>query len=589
RRGSCGPGEETRGATKRWKGIKWKRWSVTTPIMKPTNQKVPPDVDALIAKYGVALKASPELVDRRACVLCMREGDGNTSGVARLLNLDVDQWIHLNCALWSAEVYETQGGALINVDLAVSHGSSVTCNHCQRRGATVHCNRARCPNTYHCACALECGCRFFKDKTVLCPMHVVGAVGGTPMPPQDHLRSLAVFRKVYVQRQETKQMASIMQQGELTQGERNYILRVGALMFHAVGQLSTHQMAQFHSKSAIFPAGYKSTRIYWSKDNTRRRCKYLNSIGEQDGRPWFVTTYHSMSAKNNDDCLVTMSGHDVNEGWNEILHKLANLRSHQRMLKLFPKYINGESLFGLTSPVVCRILESLPNIELCANYKFRFGRSPVLELPLAVNPTGCARTEPHIKQCRKKPHTLISNLMSEYYESTGIGDASTSLYGKHFVHSKSSQYRRMKQEWRSNVYLARSRIQGLGLFASRDIEPGTMVIEYIGDIIRSEVAEKREKNYEAANRGVYMFRLDSDYIVDATVTGGPARYINHSCNPNCVAEVVNFEKEKKIMIISNRHILSGEELNYDYKFDFEDEGNKIPCLCGAINCRKWMN
>jgi len=142
---------------------------------------------------------------------------------------------------------------------------------------------------------------------------------------------------------------------------------------------------------------------------------------------------------------------------------------------------------------------------------------------------------------------------------------------------------------RNYVYLGRSRIQGLGMFAAKDIEPGTMVIEYIGDIIRSEVAEKREKQYEAAHKGIYMFRLDSDYILDATITGGPARYINHSCNPNCVAEVVNFEKEKKIMIISNRHILRGEELNYDYKFDFEDEGNKIPCLCGAINCRKWMN
>ena len=52
-----------------------------------------------------------------------------------------------------------------------------------------------------------------------------------------------------------------------------------------------------------------------------------------------------------------------------------------------------------------------------------------------------------------------------------------------------------------------------------------MVIEYIGDIIRSEVAEKREKQYEAAHRGIYMFRLDSDYILDATITGGPARYV----------------------------------------------------------------
>ena len=49
-------------------------------------------------------------------------------------------------------------------------------------------------------------------------------------------------------------------------GEKNYILRVGALMFHAVGQLSTHQMAQFHSKTAIYPVGYKATRIYWSSN-----------------------------------------------------------------------------------------------------------------------------------------------------------------------------------------------------------------------------------------------------------------------------------------------------------------------------------
>ncbi|MED6262805.1 hypothetical protein ATANTOWER_026359 [Ataeniobius toweri] len=63
-------------------------------------------------------------------------------------------------------------------------------------------------------------------------------------------------------------------------------------------------------------------------------------------------------------------------------------------------------------------------------------------------------------------------------------------------HSKSAQYRRMKAEWKSNVYLARSRIQGLGLYAARDIEKCTMVIEYIGTIIRSEVANRKERLYE---------------------------------------------------------------------------------------------
>ncbi|XP_039268719.2 histone-lysine N-methyltransferase 2C-like isoform X2 [Styela clava] len=599
-----GPGDEPKIAAKRWKGLRWKKWSVNVTVVKSSN-KPPVDVDALMAKYGSALKPSPELVDRRVCVFCGGKGDGDTHTIARLLNVDVDRWVHLNCALWSAEVYETQGGALINVDLALRRSESVFCGLCQKKGATIHCHRPRCVNTYHCQCALDIKCVFFKDKTVLCPTHAPkpGTTSGTGFSMHQHhyhsgdtLRSLAVFRKVYVQRPETKQIASIMQQGELSQGEKNYMLRVGALIFENVGQLATHQMENCHSKSAIYPIGYKATRMYWSTGNMRRRCKYECTISEVDGKPLFTMNYNAaLPGKNKPDKILTHSdtvtkidNSIVNDLWLDILKPLEKLRSQHSVLKLFPDFINGEKLFGLTTPVVSRILESLPNIELCSEYKFRYGRTPLLEVPLAINPTGCARSEPHIKQHRKKPHTLISNLISEYYESSGIGDAS-SLYGKQFVHSKSSQYRKMKLEWRSNVYLARSRIQGLGLFSARDIEPGTMVIEYIGDIIRIEVSENREKMYEAQNRGVYMFRLDSDHIVDATVTGGPARYINHSCQPNCVAEVVNFEKEKKIMIVSNRHILKGEELSYDYKFDFEDEGRKIPCLCGASNCKKWMN
>ncbi|XP_045909761.1 histone-lysine N-methyltransferase 2C-like [Micropterus dolomieu] len=147
----------------------------------------------------------------------------------------------------------------------------------------------------------------------------------------------------------------------------------------------------------------------------------------------------------------------------------------------------------------------------------------------------------------------------------------------------------MKADWKTNVYLARSRIQGLGLYAARDIEKCTMVIEYIGTIIRSEVANRKERLYESQNRGVYMFRIDNDFVIDATITGGPARYINHSCAPNCITEVVNVEKENKIIISSCRRIQRGEELSYDYKFDLEDDQHKIPCHCGAVNCRKWMN
>jgi len=146
----------------------------------------------------------------------------------------------------------------------------------------------------------------------------------------------------------------------------------------------------------------------------------------------------------------------------------------------------------------------------------------------------------------------------------------------------------MKQEWRQNVVLARSGIQGLGLYAARDLEKHQMVIEYIGEVIRSELTDIREKRYTEQNRGIYMFRLDDDRVLDATMSGNMARYINHSCNPNCVTEVVEVDRDLHIIIFANRRINRGEELSYDYKFDYEDE-NRLPCLCGASNCKKWMN
>jgi len=86
-----------------------------------------------------------------------------------------------------------------------------------------------------------------------------------------------------------------------------------------------------------------------------------------------------------------------------------------------------------------------------------------------------------------------------------------------------------------------------------------------------------------------MFRMTEDRVIDATLCGGLARYINHSCDPNCVAETVEVDRDSRIIIFANRRISRGEELAYDYKFEFEDDQHKIPCNCLAHNCRKWMN
>lgn len=239
------------------------------------------EVDVLLKKLGACLRPDPLPKDQRRCCFCNQQGDGQTDGPARLLNLDLDLWVHLNCALWSSEVYETQAGALINVELALRRGLTLRCAHCQQTGATSGCNRLRCTNTYHFTCALHAHCTFFKDKTMLCHLHKPRTVplsgdrssscspsstpGPTPDPvavcdPYDsELRCFAVFRRVFVQRDEARQIAAVVQRGE-----RQHTFRVGSLLFRTIGRLLPQQMNAFHNKAAIFPIGYHANRIYWS-------------------------------------------------------------------------------------------------------------------------------------------------------------------------------------------------------------------------------------------------------------------------------------------------------------------------------------
>uniref|UniRef100_A0ABM5GMV7 [histone H3]-lysine(4) N-methyltransferase n=1 Tax=Pogona vitticeps TaxID=103695 RepID=A0ABM5GMV7_9SAUR len=569
--------DDCRVVSKKWKGMKWKKWNIQIVIPKGTFR--PPcdeEIDEFLKKMGTTIKPDPVPKDYRKCCFCHEEGDGLTDGPARLLNLDLDLWVHLNCALWSTEVYETQAGALINVELALRRGLQMKCTFCHKMGATSGCHRLRCTNIYHFTCAIKAQCMFFKDKTMLCPMHKPKGAH------EQELSYFAVFRRVYVQRDEVRQIASIVQRGD-----REHTFRVGSLIFHTIGQLLPHQMQAFHTSKVLYPVGYEASRLYWSTRYANRRCRYVCSIEEKGGLPLFVIR---IIEQGHEDLVLTDS--TPKDVWDKILEPVASVRKTSEMLQLFPAYLKGEDLFGLTVSAVARIAESLPGVEACESYTFRYGRNPLMELPLAINPTGCARSEPkmssHVKRFVLRPHTLNSTSTSKSFQSTVTGELNAP-YSKQFVHSKSSQYRKMKTEWKSNVYLARSRIQGLGLYAARDIEKHTMVIEYIGTIIRNEVANRKEKLYESQNRGVYMFRIDNDHVIDATLTGGPARYINHSCAPNCVAEVVTFERGHKIIISSSRRIQKGEELCYDYKFDFEDDQHKIPCHCGAVNCRKWMN
>jgi hypothetical protein len=145
-----------------------------------------------------------------------------------------------------------------------------------------------------------------------------------------------------------------------------------------------------------------------------------------------------------------------------------------------------------------------------------------------------------------------------------------------------------KASSKANKYfeLRRSGIQGKGAFATRPIKRGTRIIEYTGERISPEEADRRYDDGGMGRHHTFLFSVDSKVCIDAAVDGNDARFINHSCAPNCEA----VDERKRIYIEAIRDIALGEELTYDYQYErdgTEDEKwEKIYiCRCGAPTCR----
>ena len=117
----------------------------------------------------------------------------------------------------------------------------------------------------------------------------------------------------------------------------------------------------------------------------------------------------------------------------------------------------------------------------------------------------------------------------------------------------------------------RSSLHGSGVFADQAITKNTRIIDYDGELIRNVDSEEREDAYSARGE-VWVFRVNRAWSRDANVGGNIARFINHSCTPNCWFEVV----DKTIWIRAGRNIRRGEELTYDYRTIGE---RTIKCRC----------
>jgi SET domain-containing protein len=129
-------------------------------------------------------------------------------------------------------------------------------------------------------------------------------------------------------------------------------------------------------------------------------------------------------------------------------------------------------------------------------------------------------------------------------------------------------------------------MQGLGAFAIYPIPEGMRLIEYAGERLTPKQADERYPDIPGTAHHTMLFAIDDDVVVDAAVDGNDARFINHSCDPNCDAVIDG----GRIWIEALRDIEVGEELAYDYAYELKERHTptrklQYPCNCGAATCR----
>jgi len=136
----------------------------------------------------------------------------------------------------------------------------------------------------------------------------------------------------------------------------------------------------------------------------------------------------------------------------------------------------------------------------------------------------------------------------------------------------------------------RSAIHGRGVFATRTIRKGTDIIEYRGERITMKEADRRPPSDPDNPYHTFLFELDDGRVIDAVVRGNAARWINHSCAPNCEPYE---DDEARVFIAAKRTIRKGEELLYDYRLNIDGRITRkmreaYACRCGAPRCRGTM-
>lgn len=202
-----------------------------------------------------------EAKDSRCCLFCKKSGEGldvNEYDEGRLLYSGQNTWVHTNCALWSAEVFEEIDGSLQNIHSAVSRGRMIKCSDCGSKGATVGCNLKTCGEHYHYPCAKRVNCAFMADKTVYCPRHLTESVKKKCQMERD----FDVLRPVYVELDRRKKKPINVNKIQFVNG---------SLVVKKLGHLVPTYSDQ---EGVIVPVDFYCSRLYWSMKEPWKVVEY---------------------------------------------------------------------------------------------------------------------------------------------------------------------------------------------------------------------------------------------------------------------------------------------------------------------------
>ena len=556
------------------------------------------------------------ILEKIKCAFCnisVMERLGRLVPLSRL----ADIWVHTGCTAWANHVTLRKSGGVTGLELAIRKAQACTCSICKEPGAFISCRERGCSNIYHLHCSLDKKIPMYR-KSFMCFEHALWDHAIPTYVETGKSKAFVTLQTIKVDTSRAAQQfvtetwedrikvfiaqnpSSLLNQKydepdvsqmSLERQERDTAFKLiatavassvrmqrGALQVASFGTIVSR--GPFHSSRLLFAVGFRALRRFFSYIEPGAVIVYECQIGirEEDGSPEFIVTA-------SDDAQNPARGQSPAEAWQAVASRFPVdiVRGQGDMCW-------SEEMFGFT-PWVVSAMEAMVGVNACVNYNFQFWpRLSGSALGGQVNhPLGCARAIPYSRDGGVKEagafvysHVTGESGGSGRRKKTVRGDTVESFHDRE--QPDYMRYRKLELH-PTQLVVHKSRIHGMGVYSLKAIAKNDMVIEYQGEIIRPIVADSREREYERRGIPVYLWRLDEKRIVDATLRGNRARFINHCHDPNCFVDIVSVHGERRVMVQAKRDIHPGEELTYDYCF----EGTNVECDCGSINCPGFMN